>query len=397
MKDTEANPVIAKLGRRLRLGVVGGGPGSFIGEIHRSAARLDDRYEVVASVLSSNPERSRAGGRAIGVAEDRAYGAFEEMIEQEGKRDDGIEVLGVMTPNGEHYAACRAALERGMDVICDKPLTTKLEDSLDLVRRVREAGLVFCTTYNYTGYPMVRQARAMVAAGELGEIRLVHLEYVQGHLATLVEQTAAKKKAWRFQAEQVGASLIAGDIGVHSHHLAAYVTGLELTSLCADVGAVVPEREADDYAGFLLRYANGARGVMWLSQAAAGAEHGLHIRVHGEKGGLDWQQEHPNHLRFMPLGRPAQMMSRGGPGLRPEADRCTRVSIGHPEGYHEGFANLYTDVSEAIVARRTGTEPDPLAMDFPTVEDGARGVKFIDATVESSRESSAWVDCSLDV
>ena len=220
---------------------------------------------------------------------------------------------------------------------------------------------------------------------------------LQGYLATLVEQTAAKKNAWRFQAEQAGASLVVGDIGVHSHHLGAYVTGLELTSLCADVGAVVPERVADDYAGFLLRYANGARGVMWLTQAAAGAEHGLHIRVHGEKGGLDWQQEHPNHLHFMPLGGPAQMMSRGGPGLRREANRCTRVSIGHPEGYHEGFANLYTDASEAIAARKTGTEPYPLAMDFPTVEDGARGVKFIEAAVESSRGGSTWVDCSLDV
>ena len=397
MGNSSVNPVIAQLGRRLRLGVVGGGPGSFIGEIHRSAARLDDRYEVIASVLSSNPDRSRAAGRAIGMAEDRAYGAFEEMIEQECKRDDGIEVLAVMTPNDGHYAACCAALERGMDVICDKPLTTKLEDSLDLVRRVRGSGLVFCTTYNYTGYPMVRQARAMVAAGELGEIRLVHLEYVQSHLATLVEQTAAKKNAWRFDAKKTGGSLVVGDIGVHSHHLAAYVTGLELTSLCADVGAVVPERVADDYAGFLLRYANGARGVMWLTQAAAGAEHGLHIRVHGETGGLDWHQEHPNHMRFMPLGRPAQMMSRGGPGLRREANRCIRVSIGHPEGYHEGFANLYADAAEAIAARKTGTEPDPLAMDFPTVEDGARGVKFIEAAVESSRASSAWVDCSLDV
>ncbi len=397
MRNLELNPVIAKLGRRLRLGVVGGGPGSFIGEIHRSAARLDDRYEVVASVLSSNPERSRSGGRAIGVSEDRAYGTFEEMIERECQRDDSIEVLAVMTPNGEHYAACRAGLERGIDVICDKPLTTKLEDSLDLVHRVHDGGLVFCTTYNYTGYPMVRQARAMVAAGELGEIRLVHLEYVQGHLSTIVENTEEKKDAWRFKAQQVGASLIGGDIGVHSYHLGAYVTGLELTSLCADVGAVVPGRVADDYAGFLLRYENGARGVMWLTQAAAGAEHGLHIRVHGEKGGLDWHQEHPNHLLFMPLGRPAQLMSRGGPGLRPEADRCIRVSIGHPEGYHEGFANLYADASEAIAARRTGTEPDPLAMDFPTVEDGARGVKFVDATVESSRKGSTWVDCNLDV
>ncbi len=397
MQNTEINPVIAKLGHRLRLGVVGGGPSSFIGEIHRSAARLDDRYEVVASVLSSNPERSRAAGRAIGIAEGRAYGAFDEMVEQEGKRDDGIEVLAVMTPNGEHYGACCTALERGMDVICDKPLTTKLEDSLDLVRRVRDSGLVFCTTYNYTGYPMVRQARAMVAAGELGEIRLVHLEYVQGHLATLVEQTAAKKNAWRFDAEQAGDSLIVGDIGVHSHHLGAYVSGLEPASLCADVGAVVPEREADDYAGFLLRYENGARGVMWLTQAAAGAEHGLRIRVHGEKGGLDWCQEHPNHMRFMPLGRPAQMMSRGGPGLHREADRCIRVSIGHPEGYHEGFANLYSDAAEAIAARRTGTEPDPLAMDFPTVEDGARGVKFMEAAVESGRAGSTWVDCGLDV
>jgi len=397
MRATKANPVIAALGRLLRLGVVGGGPGSFIGEIHRSAARLDDRYEIVASVLSSDPQRSRAAGQAIGMADDRAYGSLKEMLERESGRRDGIEVLAVMTPNGAHYGDCREALSAGLDVICDKPLTTQLEDAVDLVQRVRASERLFCTTFNYSGYPMVRQARAMVRSGELGEVRQVQVEYVQGHLAEFIEGQDKGNEPWRFDPIQTGASLVLGDIGSHAFHLGAFVTGLELTRLCADVGAVVPGRVVDDYAGILLRYENGARGVMWTTQAAAGAEHGLHIRVHGDKGGLEWRQEHPNHLHFTPLDRPAQVLSRGGPGLHAEADRCIRVSLGHPEGFHEAFANLYSDFAEAIVARKTGAEPEPLAMDFPTVDDGAKGVKFVEAAVESSQRGGGWVDCRLSL
>ena len=392
-KETmEANPVIRKLGRRLRLGVVGGGLGSFAGEIHRAASRLDDRYEVVASVLSSNPERSRAAGRALGIAEDRAYSRFEDMLDTEAGREDGIEVLAILTPNASHYAQCRAAIDRAVDIICEKPLTTNLEQAVDLVRRVRSSGLVCCVTYNYSAYPMVRQAKAMVQAGVLGEIRMVQTEYVQGHLINWVENLW--RGSWRLDPGATGAPYVVGDIASHAHHLAEYVTALKLSRLCADLAAVVPGRKFCDYSAFLLRYDNGAHGIMWATQAAAGACNGLMIRIHGEKGGLEWHQEHPNHLRFTPVGQPVQVLERGGPGLLPASRRATRIVFGHPEGYHETFANLYSDAAEVIAARRTGTEADP-AVDFPTVEDGARGVRFMEAALQSGQAGGTWVDCTL--
>jgi predicted dehydrogenase len=388
-------PVIAALGRRLRLGVVGGGPGSFIGVIHRAAARLDDRYQVVAAVLSSNPERSLAAAGRLGFDPARSYGSLDQMLEAEAARPDGIDVLAVMTPNDSHYAAARAALDGGLDVICDKPLTNTLDESLDLVARVRASGRVFCVTYNYTGYPMVRQARAMVAAGQLGEIRAVQVEYVQGHLAELTAAETGAASNWRMNTDKAGESLILGDIGSHAHHMACYVSGLELAQVSADVGAVVPGRKVDDYAAALLRFENDARGILWVTQAAAGAEHGLRFRLFGSKGSLEWHQEHPNQLHYAPLGRPRQVFSRAGPGLLPQAQRATRVSIGHPEGFHEAFANLYADAAEAIAARLAGRTVDPLALDFPTVEDGARGLKFIAATAESGRADGRWTDCRL--
>ncbi len=391
MDNTAGEP-----GQRLRLGVIGGGSGSFIGPVHRTAARLDNRYDIVASVLSSNPDRSRATGRTIGIAEDRAYGTADEMLAAESGRDDGMDTVAIMTPNDSHYPLCCAALDRGLDVICDKPLTTNLTDAVDLVRRVRASGLVFCLTYNYTGYPMIRQARAMVRAGVLGDIRMVQVEYVQGHIATLVEAEGGGKE-WRLGGRRAGPSMVLSDIGSHAHHLACFVTGQQVVRVSADLGAVVPSRRVDDYGGALLRFANGARGIFWVTQAAAGAEHGLHIRVFGENGGLEWHQEQPNQLRHMPLGAPAQVLTRGGPGLSPAAGRATRVAIGHPEGYQEAFANLYADAAVAIAARRGGSQADPLALDFPTVEDGARGMKFITAAVESSRAGGGWVDCGLDL
>ena len=388
------NPIIRQLGRRLRLGVIGGGPGSFIGTVHRSAARLDDYYDIVAGVLSSNAERSREYGQALGIP--RAYASADEMLKTETSRKDGIDVVAIMTPNDSHYPLSCAALEQGLDVICDKPLATTLDDALDLVRRVRESELVFCLTHNYSAYPMARQARAMVKAGMLGEIRMVHVTYVQGHNAAEVEQQPPPGLVWRLQPSKAGSSLILGDIGTHAHHLACFVSGLTLTEICADVGAVVPGRQFDDYGGALLRFDNGARGVMWVTQAAAGAEHGLYVRVHGSKGGLEWYQEEPNRLKFMPLNQPVQIFTRGGPGQLPPAKRATRVSIGHPEGFHDAFANLYRDAAEAIVARRRGQPVDPI-LEFPTVEDGARGIKFIESAVESSRAGGKWVDCRLEV
>jgi predicted dehydrogenase len=386
---------IARMGRRLRLGVVGGGPGSFIGTVHRAAARLDDHYEIVAAVMSRNPDRARAAARAIGIPEERAYVDHGELLAREAERSDGIDVLAIMTPNDTHYSIARDALASGLDVICDKPLATNLEDALDLVRRVAESGLVFCLTHNYTGYPMVRHARAMVQSGELGPIRQLHVEYIQGNLARPTEADRDPAANWRFVAELCGASLVLGDIGTHAHHLASFITGLELTEVAAELGSVVPGRQVHDYGHLLLRFEGGARGSMWVTNSAAGAEHGLHIRVFGDKGGLEWHQEEPNRLLHRPLSGFAQVLTRGRPGLSAQAERATRIVLGHPEGFHEAFANLYADAAEAIVARRTGTQPDPLALDFPTVADGARGLKFVEAAVASQRNGSCWTDATL--
>jgi predicted dehydrogenase len=390
------NHTIRALGRRLRLGVIGGGQGSFIGPVHRASARLDDNYEVVASVLSSNPDKSRSEGVAIGIAPDRAYGTAEEMFSGEGSRSDGIDVVAIMTPNDSHYRLSLAALDAGLDVICDKPLTTNLDDAKDLVARVRSAGVVFCQTFNYTGFPMVRQAMAMVRDGDLGPVRMVEVEYVQGHNAALTDHERGTARNWHFVPEKVGASLILGDIGSHAHHMVRYVTRQDFARLTADITATVPGRNAHDHAGILFRLENGAPGVMWVTQAGAGAVHGLHFRVFCEKGGLEWFEETPNQLFHSRLGAPALTFERGGPGLKPEAEHATRTGIGHPEGYQEAFAVLYADAAEAIVARRSGRKPDRLALDFPTVEDGAHTMAFIAAAVDSSR-TGQWVDCRLGV
>ncbi len=389
------NPIIQHFGRRLRLAVIGGGPGSFIGTVHRTASRIDDRFEVVAGVLSSNAERSRAAGAALGLAPDRAYADWRNLIGGEGARDDGADVVAIMTPNDSHYEVADAALDAGLDVICDKPLTTRLDDALKLVAKVRETGLVFCLTYNYSAYPMVRQARAMVKAGEIGAIRQVQLEYIQGHLAARVEDEPGGP-GWRFDSDASGLSLVLGDIGTHAHHLGAYASGLDLDRVMADVGSCMPGRQVDDYAALLTRYENGARGSMWVTNSAAGGEHGLAFRIFGETGGLEWRQEEPNTLLHRRHGDFSRVLTRRLDGLlSPEAERASRVGFGHPEGYQEAFANLYVNAAEAIVARRTGKPCDPLALDFPTVLDGAKGMKFIEAAVESSR-SGAWVDCRLE-
>ncbi len=390
------NPVVEKLGRRLRLGVIGGGATSFIGGVHRTAARLDDRFEVVASVMASTPERAREQGVQAGIAEDRAYGTVEDLLASEAGRDDAIDAVAIMTPNHRHYPECKAALARGLHIICDKPMTTSVTDAVDLVKSVRDAGVVFCFTHNYSGYPMVRQARAMVAAGELGEIRQVNVEYSQGQLSSFVEPDAPERLKWRLDPKRGGPSAVLGDIGTHAHQLLTYITGMPLAKLSADVGPTVPERVSDDYAGMLLRMENGARGTLWVTQSASGSENILRVKVFGAKGGLEWEQNFPNHLKHMVQGEPARILSRGLPGLSPAAARASRIPTGHPEGFQEAFANLYNDASEAIAARLTGTEADPLALDFPTVEDGARGMRFIEAALESSQQGGGWVECGLN-
>jgi predicted dehydrogenase len=389
MSADSLNPVIAMLGRRLRLAVIGGGPGSFIGAMHRQAARLDDRYELVAGALSSDAARSLAAGHEIGLQASRCYASGTELMDAETKRADGAEVVAIMTPNDSHFSFAFDALGKGFDVICDKPMTNTLAEARQLHQRVQETGLVFCLTHNYTGYPMVRQARAMVEAGHLGEIRLVQVEYVQGGRA----KAGPGRRAWKEDPARGGPSLVMGDIGTHAHNLLRFITGLEVTEVAADVGAIVPGRVAHDFAGAMLRLANGARGSFWVTQAAAGVENGLRIRVSGALGSLEWQQEVPQQLVFKPLDAPAQTRTPNGPGTLPLAARSSRIVAGHPEGFHEGFANLYTDAAEVMAARRSGGRADPLAMQFPNARDGLLGVAFVDTVIRSSQQNGAWTRC----
>ena len=377
--------IIEAIGRRLRLAVIGGGPGSVIGEVHRAGARLDGYYDIVASALSSDPERSRRYGRAIGVSDERAYPSWRELVENEAKRKDRVDVIAVMTPNDSHYDICSLALDAGFHVVCDKPLTADLTSAVSLARKVKATGLEFCLTHSYSAYPMVRQARAMVRAGVIGSIRQLHLQYVQGYLAS-----EDVPPGWRLDPARVGGSMILIDIGTHAHHLGAYVTGLDLESLCADVGHVVPGRKVDDYVSMLLRYSNGARGSMWVTNAASGAEHGLSFRIFGETGGLEWHQEEPNRLVHRKRDGLEEIITRRQDSLVSEdARRVTRVQIGHPEGYIETFANLYSDFARVVVARMRGEPLHEIDRPFPTVEDGVKGLAFVQTAMQSSA-TRAW-------
>ena len=385
------NPVISVLGRRLRLAVIGGGPGSFIGAMHRQAARLDDRYELVAGVLSSNPDRARQAGAEIGLATDHIYTDVMTMLNGEAALQDGADVVAIMTPNDSHYAYAIAALERGFDVICDKPMTNTLEEAETLHQKVVESGLIFCLTHNYTGYPMVRQAKAMVEDGQLGTIRLVQVEYVQGGKADESAPVPTDNLPWRYDPVRGGPSLVMGDIGTHAHNLVRFITGLEVAEVAAEVGTIVPGQLVHDYAGALLRFDNGARGNFWVTQAAAGVENCLRIRVSGTLGSVEWMQEFPQVLTFKPLNGPSQNRTPNGPGTLPLSARSSRIVAGHPEGFHEGFANVYSDAAEAIAARRAGIEADPLALYFPNSWDGLLGVRFVNRVMASSDANGEWV------
>lgn len=387
----DSNPVIKALGRRLRLAVIGGGPGSFIGGMHRMAARMDDCYDLVAGVLSSDPDKSVARGKEIGLATGRGYASVPKMLEAENAMHDGADVVAIMTPNDSHFEFAMAALDCGLDVICDKPMTNTVEEAQALHQKVVEKKRIFCLTHNYTGYPMTRQARAMVSAGELGTIRLVQVEYVQGGRADERQpDITSGPRAWKDDPQKSGPSLVMGDIGTHAHNLVRFISGLEVTEVCAEIGAIVPGRKVDDYAGALLRLENGARGSFWVTQAAAGVENGLRIRVSGTKGSLEWLQEIPQCLTYKPLGAPAQIRTPNGPGTLPLAARSSRIVAGHPEGFPEGFANLYRDAAEAIACRMTSRVPDPLALHFPTSADGLAGILFVDAVIRSSKNNSRW-------
>jgi predicted dehydrogenase len=397
LKETTvgADPVMEIFGRPIRLAMIGGGPGSFIGGMHRTAARLDGRYELVAGVVSSDPARSKQAAAGMGIDPSRAYADPLAMLAAEREREDGAEVVAVATPNDSHHRYVTAALDRGFDVICDKPMTNTLDEALDIVRKVRASGLVFCLMHNYTCYPMVRQARALVADGQVGEIRLVQVEYVQGGKADESDPDSAHGLPWRYDPVRGGPSLVMGDIGTHAHNLARFVSRLEVAEVAAEIGHVVPKRHVDDYGAAMLRFDNGARGTFWVTQTAAGVENCLRIRVSGTKGSLEWEQERPTRLEFKPLDGPVRVYTPNGPGSLPASTRACRIVAGHPEGFHEAFANIYSDAAEAIAARRSGRTPDPLALEFPNERDGAIGVKFVEAAVASSRADGAWTDARL--
>jgi predicted dehydrogenase len=379
-----------KLNRRLRLGMVGGGRGAFIGAVHRIAARLDDRWEFVAGALSSDPERARLSGGDLLLKPDRIYDSFEEMARREGSRDDGIDAVAIVTPNHAHAPAAKAFLEAGIHVICDKPLTTTLAEAEELAQLARKSGLVFAVTHNYTGYPLVRQARAMVQAGELGRIRVVQVEYAQDWLATRLEETGQKQADWRTDPARSGPAGSVGDIGTHAFNLAEFITNDEVAELSAELHTFVEGRRLDDNAHMMLRFASGAKGMLWCSQVAAGQENGLRIRVYGDKAGLEWHQENPNYLTFSPLGEPPRIIRRNGSGADEISKAASRIPSGHPEGYLEGFAQIYTDIAEQIAARVEGREPNRFALQAPSVDHGVRGVRFIEAAVKSSQKKAAW-------
>ena len=377
---------------RIRLGMVGGGRGAFIGAVHRIASRIDDQYDLVAGAFSSDPERSAASAADLGVA--RSYATYEEMAQKESRRKDGIEAVAIVTPNHLHAPAALPFLKRGIHVICDKPLTGTLPDAKRLAKAIAASTSIFALTHNYTGYPMIRQARAMIAAGDLGDLRLVNVEYIQDWLTEAVEATGQKQADWRTDPARSGAGGSTGDIGTHAFNLANFVSGLTLDSLAADLQSFVPGRRVDDNAHVLLRYTSGARGTLWCSQVAAGQENGLRLRLYGTKGGMEWEQENPNYLWITPFGKPKYRLTRGGAGTGPEAARLTRIPSGHPEGYLEGFANIYAEAARAIIARRDGSPLDP-ATTFPGLKEGLEGVAFVDACVRSSKRNGAWTTLNL--
>ncbi|MBS7706970.1 Gfo/Idh/MocA family protein [Chelatococcus asaccharovorans] len=382
--------VIELLGRRLRLGLIGGGGASLIGPVHRIAARLDDGFELVAGVLSSHPERALKEAEALGLS--RGYSDVQTMLAAEAERPDGIDAVAIMTPNDSHQAYAEMALDAGLDVICDKPLTNDLASACALVAKARARGLVFCLTHNYSGYPMLREAKSAVAAGELGTLRLVQANYVQGSLGSHVEgnpEAITDRLRWRLDPTRGGLSHVLGDIGTHAHQMLTFVTGRRVEAVLADVGAVIPGRVAHDTASVILRLEGGARGVMFVTKAATGAENALTLEAYGEEGGLAWAQASANELRIMRNARPAELRTRGLPTLHPYSRQAARLPPGHPEAFFEAFANIYRDFASLVAARRAGREPEDYARMAPTAADGAEGLAFIEACLASTA-SGTW-------
>ncbi|UOR05088.1 Gfo/Idh/MocA family oxidoreductase [Hymenobacter aerilatus] len=377
---------------KLRLGMIGGGQGSFIGGVHRMAASLDGLYELVAGAFSSNPDTSRATGQELNLAPDRVYGSYQEMLEQEAQRPEAerIQVVSIVTPNHVHFAPAKMALEHGFDVVLDKPITFSLAEAKELRTVVETTGRRLCLTHTYTGYPMLKEAKQLVADGVLGTIRKVYIEYPQGWLSTYEEGGANKQAAWRTDPARSGAAGAMGDIGTHAFNLLEYVSGLQVTKLCADINVVVPGRQLDDDGAVLLKMSNGASGVLVATQVAAGEENNLRVRLYGEKGGLDWQQADNNTLLVKWLDKPTEIRRTGAPYLSAAALHNSRIPAGHPEGYLEAFANLYRNFALTLLANLGGPAAPAEAADYPGVEDGVRGMAFIESVIASGKSEQKW-------
>ncbi len=380
------------MNRKLRMGMVGGGKDAFIGGVHRIAAALDQQIELVCGAFSSSAEKSKASGEAFFLPPDRVYGDYQEMITKEKSLPEGerMDFVSIVTPNFMHFPPAKMALENGFPVICDKPATFDLKEAKELQKIVEKTGLTFALTHTYTGYPMVKEARDLIKAGKLGKIRKVIVEYPQGWLSTSLEKEGSKQASWRLDPKKAGISSCMGDIGTHAENLAEYITGLKIQEMCADLTAFVEGRELDDDGSILLRFDSGAKGILHASQIAAGEENSLNIRVYGEKGGLEWHQMEPNTLVLKWLDQPMQIYRTGGAYVGESAVAHTRVPAGHPEGYLEAFANIYRNFAETVRARMQGQEPDAQHLDFPTIEDGVRGMAFIENAVASSKSEQKW-------
>lgn len=379
-------------GARLRCGMVGGGAGAFIGEVHRKALAFDGKAELVSGCFSRSMENTLATGRGLGLASDRLYATYEEMASREGSRADGIDFVVIVTPNNLHFPIAKAFLKSGINVVCDKPLVWSSEEARELAQLAKEKGLLVCVTYTYTGYPMVKQARRMIEAGDLGEIRFVSAEYAQEWLSTPVERSGAKQAAWRTDPRQTGISNCVGDIGSHVENTVAYMTGLRIERLCARLDTFVAGRALDDNASIMVSYAGGAQGLYWTSQVAVGHDNDLRVRVFGTKGSVEWVQENPNYLTVSYLDRPTERLSRGRDPLYPEAARFSRIPGGHPEGYPEAFANIYRSFCDALLKKSRGERLANADLDFPSLAEGASGVRFIERCVESSTGGAVWVE-----
>ena len=379
---------------KIKLGMVGGGEGAFIGEVHRIAARMDERFHLCAGALCSDPERSLKSALDLGLPEDRSYSDYKEMAISESQRDDGINFVSIVTPNHLHHPIAKAFLEVGINVICDKPMTMNSEEAQELIDISESSDLIFAVTYNYSGYPLIREAREIIKKGELGSIRIIKVEYIQDWLTEPIESTGQKQASWRVDPKKSGIGGSIGDIGTHAFHLAHFVTQQLPNKISADLSCFVEGRELDDNAHILMRYESGAKGMIWSSQVAPGNENNLKIQIYGEKGGLIWQQENPNELILNLLNQPSRRLTRGSSFVGEQSARLTRIPAGHPEGYLEGFANIYREVADEFSAKISGK---PISKDilYPTSKEGLYGVSFIEAAIESNSKDSVWTDLKL--